>query len=111
MVASATGSSLRELIHTVPVGNPKCIFVPCVSDALASVELGPVQGQVHRHVVVRWTSPPRIDSVFESVIGELASVARAVWPYWFGLSVSEDESFPEHEVDLQRLAESTRTHP
>lgn len=87
-------TSLRNLLRQVPSGVPRCVFVEAVGEALSVLELSPGGETSGRWVVLRWQGPPRIDEAIRLVLHELASVARAAWPDWFGFQHGTD--LPTH---------------
>jgi very-short-patch-repair endonuclease len=74
---------------------PKCVFVTAVDEALSALELSPNTETSSRWVVLRWHAPPRIDEAIRLVLYELASVARAAWPHWFGFD--HGTGLPPHD--------------
>lgn len=81
---TSNATSLQELLHQIPAGVPKCVFVESVEETLSVLELSPDSKSGHRWVVLRWQQPPRIDEAIRQVLHELASVALTAWPDWFG---------------------------
>ena len=88
-------TSLRNLLRQVPAGVPKCVFVEAVDEALSALELSPGAETSGRWVVLRWHAPPRIDEAIRLVLHELASVAGAAWPDWFGFQHGTE--LPSHD--------------
>ncbi len=95
MPTTSIDVSLRDLLGRVPAGVPKCVFVDALDEALSALELSPAAESGRRWVVLRWHDPPRIDEASRLVLHEIASVARAAWPNWFGFNPSTD--LPPHD--------------
>jgi len=97
---TSSDATLRDLLRQVPPGVPKCVFVETVDEALSALELSPDAEPERRWVVLRWREPPRIDEAIRLVLGELASVAGAVWPDWFGFSHGSDLPSPDRLIEV-----------
>lgn len=95
MPTASIDVSLRDLLRQVPAGGIKCVFVAAIDEALSALELSSDAEASYRWVVLRWHAPPRIDEAIRLVLHELASVARAAWPHWFGFNHGTD--LPPHD--------------
>lgn len=86
--AAAVDVSLHDLLGQLPPGVPKCVFVEAVEEALATLERAPNPQPQRRLAVLHWPVPPRLDDAIGRIVEELATLAHAVWPSWFGLPPS-----------------------
>jgi len=96
--------SLRDLLCQVPAGVPKCVFAGAIDEALSALELAPDEERCGRWVVLRWHKPPRIDDAIRLVLQELACVARASWPHWFGFDQRTELLSPDRLVAVAQRA-------
>ena len=106
-MATVADTSIRDLLGDVAPGTPTCVFAHSISDALASLELSAV-ANLHRLVLLRWTTTPRIDEAIKRVVDDLATVAKSAWPSWFGISESSDK--PDRDSLIQ-IAEEHHALP
>lgn len=76
---------MHDLLGRLPHAVPRCVFAEAVDEALAALERAPNPQPQRRLAVLHWPVPPRLDDAIRRIVEELATLARATWPCWFGL--------------------------
>lgn len=78
---------LNEQIYHIPAGEVRAFFSTDVAETLQSFEIDKAifTDKLSQVIVQTWSSLPEQEQLIEDVLFTLADVARATWPFWYGL--------------------------
>jgi hypothetical protein len=97
---------LSEFVRTLRSGEARAAFVPAVDDAVQQVfDWAARQEPLHRVAASHFSRLPDLRTLIDSLVNDLAEVARGVWPNWYGRDVSQvgDAKADSHQAALQVL--------
>ena len=92
---------LSEFLRTIPAGKARAAFVCSVDDAVRKVfDWAARQEPLRRVATSHFPSLPDLRTLIDTLLNDLADVARGVWPYTVHSSIDAFSSDRQRDYEL-----------